>query len=1146
MDIGTSSIGWALVHEEENSEQSRIKSAGVRIIPMGDEEQQYIEGKQVTLNADRREYRSIRRNNQRYKLRRHRLINALLGLSMMPDEDCMKRITAEELYGLRDRALRDKLALTEIGRIFLHLNQRRGYKSNRKADKESETDFTQTIIDRSNELKIDNLTVGQHFYRMILANRENPSPNFKIREKAFLRSDYLNEFNAIWDFQQAFYPDILTNENRILIRDRIIYYQRRLKSQKGLVSECRYEKHHKAAPKSSPLFQLFNTLSKVNNLQVYTRDGEVLPIDDLARENLIAYLDNNEHITATQLFQLWNLRPTRNYICNFEKIEGNITKVKFRKKLMNSGVPDDRIEALLKFTYNAERPDFEPLYKLWHLVYSAEDDHHLISKLVEGFGLTEEQSAQISKIGYASQYGALSSRAIRKLLPHLYAGKKYHEACEAVGYNHTDTETVEERASRVLSDAMAPVKRNEFRNPVVEKICSQVVTLVNTFISSKGYGRPDEIRVELARQLKQNARERQDATESIRENEKENDRIVKLLMSEWGFRKVSRKDIIKYKLWLETGCISVYTGKPIQKADLFNTARIDVEHIIPRALLFDDSFGNKTLCERELNIEKSKKTAFDFMSGKGDTQLEEFKVRVRQLFNEHKISKGKFTKLMMKSTEIPEDFIDRQLRESQYIAREITTRLNSVCRVVVSTTGSVTDYLRHEWGLNTILEELNLEKYRKMGKTYIDKDHTGNSVERISDWTKREDHRHHAIDAIVIACTRQGMIQKLNRLHAMVGGHQDEFKETISELQGWRIREPFASIRAQSKEAIERVLISFKNNRKVVSRQVNRIKTKHGEKRQITLTPRGFLHKETVYGRIFRYRKVPVDKRFTPELYALLALPHERFVIENHLRKYDQDFKVAFAAKTLLRDPLLEDKDGQHPLNAVTVFDPKFVYRVKLDGKFNKIEDVVDGGIRILLEKRLEAFANDPKKAFSDLDNNPVWHNEEKKIPVRTVRVFGPVTLQPIHLKKDGEPVDYVHTRNNHHVAIYEAPDGKRYEKVVPFWEAVERVKQGIPAIDRNPQEGHKFILSMQINDMFVFGLNPDEVDFANPKNWPLISEHLYRVQKLASGDYTFRHHLETTLKNDKTQIRISAITKMNGIKVWVDRLGNLTVTGVV
>ncbi len=1145
LDIGTSSIGWAFVLEdEENAELNKIQSAGVRIIPMGDEEKQFIEGKTVTLNVERRTYRTIRRNNQRYKLRRHNLVKKLIELNMIPDENLLKRITAFELYGLRDKVLKEKISLEELGRVFFHLNQKRGYKSNRKANKETETDFTQIIINRSKIIEDEGITVGQFFYQKLLKNKETPDANFIIKKNTFLRQDYLNEFNAIWNFQRNFYPELLNDQNLIEIRDRIIYYQRRLKSQKGLVGECRFEKFHKVVPKSSPIFQLFNIYSKLNNLAIASKDGEIIEITPEGREKILLSLNYVDHISKTKLLEMLDCKPTRHYYINFENLEGNKTRAQFLNVLTQSGCDTEKIKHLLAFDPMYARPDLEPFYKLWHLVYSSEEDHQLIKNLMEDYSFTDIQAEAISKIGYTSQHGSLSAKAIRKLLPYLKQGLKYSEACEKVGYNHSDSETIEQRNERVLVDRLEQIKRNDLRNPVVEKISNQVITLVNSIISDPQFGRPDEIRVELARELKQNAKEREDLTKTIRENETENKRIEKILLEEWGFKKVSRKDIIKFRLWQETGGVSVYTGNTIQKSELYDTAKIDVEHIIPRALLFDDSFSNKTLCETSLNREKSNETALDFISSRGIDVNENYRIFVKKLFEEKAITRTKFNKLMMKKEDLPEDFIARQLRESQYIAREITKRLKSVCRNVVSTTGSVTDYLRFEWGLDTILHELNLEKYRKMGKTFQDTDHSGNKVERITEWTKRNDHRHHAVDAIVIAFTKQGMIQKLNTLHSIKGGLQNEMKDYIVQHESWRIKEPCTSIRPQAKRAVERILISFKTNRKVLTKHINKIKIQGGELKQVTYTPRGFLHKETMYGQIRRYEKIKLDKKFTSELYVLMANPFERFLVEKHLGKYDNKFEQAFSTKTLKSDPLYVDEENKKVLETISVFNHKFVYRVALNRSFDKVNDIVDQGVKKIIQKRLEEFGNDHKKAFNDLEKNPVWFNDAKRIPIKTIRVFGPVTLQPLHVDENGKPKDFVQTRNNHHIAIYEDEKGNRYEKVVTFWEAIERKQQGISIIDKNPHAEHKFITSMQVNDLFVFNLDPSEIDFYKEDNWPLVSTNLYRVQNLSNSDYSFRHHLETTLKNTATKIRIQDIKKMNGVKVILDHFGRVIQLG--
>ena len=138
LDIGTNSIGWAII-EEENNTPKRIIDAGSRIIPMGAEKEEFESGNSITKNAKRRQARGARRLNQRYKLRRQRLTAVLNLLGWMPDKlgqpftKGQQQLSTLELYGLRERALRERIELTELGRILYHLNQRRGFKSKNKA-----------------------------------------------------------------------------------------------------------------------------------------------------------------------------------------------------------------------------------------------------------------------------------------------------------------------------------------------------------------------------------------------------------------------------------------------------------------------------------------------------------------------------------------------------------------------------------------------------------------------------------------------------------------------------------------------------------------------------------------------------------------------------------------------------------------------------------------------------------------------------------------------------------------------------------------------------------------------------------------------------------------------------------------------------
>jgi CRISPR-associated endonuclease Csn1 len=154
-------------------------------------------------------------------------------------------------------------------------------------------------------------------------------------------------------------------------------------------------------------------------------------------------------------------------------------------------------------------------------------------------------------------------------------------------------------------------------------------------------------------------------------------------------------------------------------------------------------------------------------------------------------------------------------------------------------------------------------------------------------------------------------------------------------------------------------------------------------------------------------------------------------------------------------------------------------------------------------------------------------------------------------------PVDYVSTGNNHHVAIYKDENGKLKEKVVSFYEAVARVNDGLPIIDKahNATLGWEFLFTMKQNEMFVFpnesdGFNPHEIDLLDGKNARIISENLFRVQKIATKNYFFRHHLETTVETVKelngvayhSQLGLSGIQGI--IKVRINHLGKIVEQG--
>ena len=1149
LDLGSASIGWAIIEENsceilndtDTSQQDKIVAIGSRIIPLTtDESNQFSKGQAITKNSDRTASRTQRKGFDRYQLRRALLLDELkrngiydgvpLGLGKL------------ELWGLRAKAVSERIPLAELGRVLCHINQKRGYRTAKSdfGDKKLGA-HVQQVVDRYREIKEKGITVGQFMYSALCADEA-----FRCKERTYPRIAYVEEYNAIMECQKAFYPDVLTDARIAHIRDYIIFHQRPLKSCKHLVGRCELERCDvvmddrgrvrnqgpKVAPRSSPLFQSCKIWESINNLNVHNRVNDILHISIEQKQKIYDYMRINEKLGAKELAKLLGVKHTEWFrgkavgkglqgdttYCAIKKALGNHPKaielLRFELHVVDGGKVNTETGEFTKvIDASFER---EPLYQLWHTLYSISDIEELRRILKSKFGIDNdavvEALCQIDfvKAGYSNK----SSRAIRKILPYLQEGMQYYDAKIAAGYDDTML-TKAQNEARELAERLQPINKGELRQPVVEKILNQLVNLVNALMEE--YGRFDEIRVELARELKQSREERESATRENNKNQKANEIIAKRISEEYGLTP-TRSRIQKYKMWEETSETCIYCGKPVGVKEFLLGFGVEVEHIIPRSVLFDDSFSNKVCSCRACNKEKNNRTAYDYMSSKGEGELMAYIDRVNDLAENKKISNTKRKKLLMKAQDIPSDFIERQLRESQYIAKKAKEMLLSICHNVYATSGNITDFVRHIWGWDEVLHSLNFERYRAAGLIEkVERDVNGAKVEveRIKDWSKRMDHRHHAVDALTIACTKQGYIQRINNLNSLKEvsfksfDHEEQSAETkqrLTRLERYIQQQPHFST-AEVERAVEGIAVSFKGGKRAAS--VGKRYIRKGGKRICVqrgiVIPRGALSEESVYGRIRNS--------------------------ENGKQEYVIKYKVG----------------------AITLKD---------------VDYVVDKRIREILRERLEQFGGKPEKAFAE----PVLDHQGREI--KSVRCYtGLSATVPLRYNDTGEAIAFVKPANNHHVAIYEDEKGKWQEHIVTFWHAVERKKYGVPVIIANPAEvwnrvtdkmpesfqdqlpdsaTWKFKFSMQQNEMFILGMNEELYQEAMRNNdYALLSKYLYRVQKLATGDYFFRHHLETTVDDISATARemgklirirsIKAFEQNNPHKVHVSITGKIT-----
>ena len=1354
LDLGTTSIGWALVNQAENkNERSSIIRAGVRVNPLSsDEKDQFEKGKAITTNADRTLKRHMRRNLQRYKLRRDTLIEILKREGWISDDTVLSEEGSNSTFqtlALRSKAASSEVSLEELSRILLSINKKRGYKSSRKAangeeghlidgmevakalydngftpgqyainlirkgvkmipefyrsDLESEfesiwtfqkefypdilTDsfkesllpqgrngasklFSSTysietadnkgkerkttaylwreealkkeldkerlayvlcdirgdianssgylgaISDRSKELFFNSCTVGEYLYGKLVGDH-----HFSTKNLVFYRQDYLDEFERIWETQKKYHPE-LNEDLKKEIRDVVIFYQRRLKSQKGLISYCEFEKKDievtidgktkvktrgcKVAPRSSLLFQEFKIWQVLNNLEITNRfNGESRELSEEEKVALSQELQIRSKISSTEALKVLRIKA-KDYELNYKDIEGNKTLYVLYQKFidvvnqsghgeydLNKLCWDDAYHIIstifsglgfktdfLLFNSSLPKEQYEqqPIFKLWHLLYSYEGDdsptgdESLIEKIGIICNMPKEYASIIATARFQDDYASLSHKAIRKILPYLKDGNKYDLACLLAGYNHSNSLTAEERDTRPLVDRLEQIPKGALRNPVVEKILNQMVNVVNAV--SDTYGKPDEIHIELARELKQSAKKREEAVRAIADNTRKNAEITRILQDEFHLPYVSKTDITRYRLYEElkdNGYKTLYSNKYIPRELLFSKS-IDIEHIIPQALFFNDSYANKTLEYRDVNIEKGRSTARDYVLSKyGEKGYDEYKLRVDDLFAHNAISKSKRQFLLMSQQEIPEDFVLRDLTNSQYIAKEAKEMLESYVRFVMPTSGAITSELREQWQLVDIMKELNLPKYERVGRVSIKNRDEGQTLKQIDDWTKRNDHRHHAMDAITIAFTTPSHINILN--------HLKETSDKASEFYG-RMRKfeppiPVGEFRQECKKELESVLVSIKAKNKVVTRNVNKTKGAGGViNKTVTYTPRGSLHKEQVYGQRKRYETflLPVNGKMSFSDIDCIVDSRIRNVVRERLEQFNGDSKKAFTGKNSLeKAPIIIPGTSRVVPQKVKCVRFNTVYSIRKEvGPDLSVDKVIDSHIRNILLERIKEYGGDQRKAFSNIDQNPIWLDEKNGISIKRVTIMENFDLAALRNKRDKtgavirdsqgnpSPSDFVNLRNNHHVAIYQDEKGEYQEYVVSFFEALQRKTLGLPVIDRlyNKDLGWSFVMSLKINEMFVFpnastGFMPDEIDLTDSTNYTEISKNLFRVQKLSSMYYVFRHHLETESSStdlrmkDITWKRITAIYNLRGVvKVRINHIGQIISVG--
>ena len=899
-------------------------------------------------------------------------------------------------------------------------------------------------------------------------------------------------------------------------------------------------------------------------------------------------------------------------------------------------------------------------YMLWHLIYSVTDKvayEKGLKKFAQKHHLDEDSFVESFKKfkPYPSEYGSFSEKAIRKLLPLMRFGsywdfnhidkntqkriedlitgveneeirtilrekaEKYQLEKETdfqnlplwlaqyIAYNrHAEASSLEKWTSmNDLETYLNEFKQHSLRNPIVEQVVTETLRVVRDIWQQYGQGKADffdEIHIELGRELKKTAKEREELSKQNQKNEDTNLRI-KALLAELGedstienvrpyslmqqellklyeegvfsssmeieddIEKIHKKatpskaELQRYKLWLEQKYKSPYTGQIISLKRLF-TEDYEIEHIIPQSRYYDDSLSNKVICESAVNKLKGNQLGLEFIKNHYGEKVhaagkevsifteEQYKEFVK---NHYTNNSGKMKKLLLE--DIPEKMVARQMNDTRYISKYISEILSKIVRAnerdegvnsknVILCTGKITTALKQDWGINDVWNDLILPRFERMNDltqtslftSYNEKYQKylptvpmeySNGFQK-----KRIDHRHHAMDAIIIACATREHINYINNQHALEKGKNKEekqksridlrtilcekkYNDNAEENYNWIFKKPWDTFTQEVRAALEGIVVSFKQNLRVINKATNyyeRWVEENGKLIKKLVKQEGTnwairkpLHKETVSGKI-----------------------------------------------TLEREKVSKGKILTATRKAI---DSTFTEKV--------IQGITDTGIQKILLNYLK-FKKSPEIAFSpegleELNKNISLYNDGKPHkPIRKVRIFEQGSKFPLG-EVGNKATKYVEAAKgtNLYFGVYQGKD-KRSFATIPLNEVIERQKQGLSSVPEYNEKGDPLLFSLSPNDLVYIPIEGEiieDIDFQNLSNEQ--KERIYKAASFTRNECFFiKSSIAFLIKNYDAKTKIGELGSQNKlevtickgirikevcIKLKVDRLGNIS-----
>lgn len=799
-DLGVTSIGFAVVSESETrAELSGIERLGVRIFP----ESRESDSDHKPKNDARRRARLARRQTRRRRWRRVHLREVLHEAGLLAGEEA-RPPAGQDPYELRSRGLRAPLSNEDLGWAMFHLLKRRGFSGSRKhgevrreaAAKDEEESETKAA-------SLASRMAGQTLGAYLAAIQTSADLPERRRGVGQTRTMVVDELDALWRAQLPYHGDILTAALRAEI-DRVALWQRPTFFRRRSIGHCALEPAQERAMKADWLTQHFETLKLVNELRL--EGGNQRGLDAAERAAALAYLQDTARPSWKGLRRSLSLPQDAKFTHERgkkETVRGNATEAALRGALGRDFAAHPMAQSIREAIGPAwHRIQYRParggsILEIRDHTDIAVERARLAARAIAEWGLSPQAAERLAAVELPEGTGRHSLLAMRTMLPALEAGQPYTTAQRAAydvresgtplpflpGPNMSEVKDLTDPYVRAQMEALLA----GLRNPTVLRTLGELQKIVNTLI--RVYGKPDLIRLEMARELKQSAHERA-ATDRHQKQRETARKAAREKVRELGRPTdgaAGDDNVLRILLWQEQGGRCPFTGEHIGCADALSAAVTEIEHVFPRSRSLDDSQANKVLCRTQANRAKGARTPFEWLS----PHPERWRHLTENVWPQMRAAgwpEAKWRRCLRQTFEEAEGegFTNRQLVDTSYIAKAARAYLGLLfgggqagTTAVQAVPGRATAQLRRAWsiGLSRLLHG------------------------DVTDGPKiRDDHRHHAVDALTVALTSPASVRRLS------GWWQ--VRETQAVRPDFPL--PWEGFHVQAKAAVEAIVVSHR------------------------------------------------------------------------------------------------------------------------------------------------------------------------------------------------------------------------------------------------------------------------------------------------------------------------------------------------